>query len=326
MKIAITGGAGFIGTQLAGLLRAQGHELVLLDLRASEAFPDASKIVDITDAQALSDALEGADAIYHLAAEHRDDVSPIQKYYDVNVGGGENVIAAAKEHNINRIIFTSSVAVYPLVPEDAASGSAEKHSPAPFNDYGQSKLDSEATFNAWAAEDKSRSLSSIRLVATFGVGNRGNIFTLINQIASGKFIMIGNGQNRKSIAYVGNVAAFLAHCLSFGAGRHLYNYADKPDLNMRDFVVSVRSALGLSGVGLQMPYIIGLTGGFAFDILAKLTGRKFPISTIRVRKFCASTLVNADKVNEAGFEAPYSLPDGLEEMIAAEFPNKKKAA
>ena len=323
MKIAITGGAGFIGTELAKILKTDGHELVLIDVAPSKEFPDETRIADITDQEALQGALEGVEAIYHLAAEHRDDVLPLQKYYDVNVGGGKNVIAAAKAHDIERIIFTSTVAVYPLVPADAQNGSSEAHPPAPFNDYGHSKLQSEATFEAWANEDKAWSLTTLRLVATFGPGNRGNIFTLINQIASGKFVMIGNGRNRKSIAYVGNVAAFLAHCLGRGPGKHLYNYADKPDLAMRDFVGSVRGALGREGIGPAFPYALGLLGGYAFDVLAKITGRRFPISSIRVKKFCASTVVNAEKLGETGFEAPYSLEAGLEEMVAAEFPQEK---
>lgn len=321
--IAITGGAGFIGTRLASLLKDQGHDVVLIDINQSTRFPEESIIADVTDRDAMIAATKGADVIYHLAAEHRDDVSPIERYTTVNVGGGENVVAAAKENNIQKIIFTSSVAVYPLEPEDPAKGSNETHEPAPFNPYGQSKLESEKTFEAWAAEDNNRSLTMIRLVATFGIGNRGNIFTLINQIASGKFIMIGNGRNRKSIAYVGNVAAFLVHALSFGAGTHLYNYADKPDLTMRDFVANVRKALGRKGTGPALPYSAGLAGGATFDVLAKITGRKFPISTIRVRKFCANTIVNAEKLQGTGFQAPYSLEEGLQEMIENENFNHK---
>ena len=320
MKIAITGGAGFIGTELATLLKDRGHALVLIDLQPSEKFPGDTVIADVCDAEAMRKHLSGCDAVYHLAAEHRDDVSPIQKYYDVNVGGGENALNAAREHDIKQVIFTSSVAVYPLEPEDPDLGSNESHTPAPFNDYGQSKYDSEATFTDWAKEDKTRALTMVRLVATFGVGNRGNIFTLINQIASGKFIMIGDGSNRKSIAYVGNVAAFLANALEHPAGINLYNYADKPDLEMKDFVISVREALGKQGVGLRIPYLPGLFGGLVFDILAKITGRNFPISSIRVRKFCANTIVNADKMQQSGFTAPFSLKDGLKDMIAAEFP------
>ena len=175
MKVVITGGAGFIGTNLAKLLKEQGHEIVLIDLKPSETFPDESIIADILDADAILKATESADAIYHLAAEHRDDVSPTSRYFDVNVGGGKNVIAAAKAHKIKRIIFSSTVAVYPLTPEDPIGGSNESHNPEPFNPYGESKWESEDTFQEWAEQDKSRSLTILRLVATFGVGNRGNI-------------------------------------------------------------------------------------------------------------------------------------------------------
>jgi len=326
MKIAITGGAGFIGTQLAGLLTAEGHELALIDLKKSETFPNDSIIADVTNRDAMIDAMDGVDVIYHLAAEHRDDVSPVSRYTTVNVGGGENVIAAAKAHGIHKIIFTSSVAVYPLVPEDPKNGSNETHTPAPFNDYGTSKLESEKTFDAWVTEDEKNTLVTMRLVATFGPGNRGNIYTLMNQIASGKFMMIGDGSNRKSIAYVGNVSAFLHHALTLKNGSHLYNYADKPDLNMRDFVTSIREALGHKGAGPQMPYAVGLLGGSVFDVAAKITGRKFPISIIRIKKFCADTIVNADKIQDTKFKAPYSLHDGLSEMIKCEFQTTKKAA
>lgn len=322
MNIAITGGAGFIGTTLARILKKDGHALRLIDLKKSEEFPAESHVVDITDAAALKNALEGVDVLYHLAAEHRDDVSPVQKYYDVNVEGGRNVIAAARAHGIKRIVFTSSVAVYGL----NAGDSKETDTPAPFNDYGRSKLESEKTFAQWAHEDQGRSLATIRLVATFGPGNRGNIYTLMNQIASGKFIMIGRGENRKSIAYVGNVAAFLRQALTFGSGAHLYNYADKPDLTMRDMVRDIRQTLGLDGLGPQLPYAVGLLGGTAFDLAARVTGRNFPVSAIRVKKFCADTVVNADRIGGTEFSAPFSLSEGLREMMTAEFPAMPKVA
>lgn len=70
----------------------------------------------------------------------------------------------------------------------------------------------------------------------FGEQNRGNVYNLLRQIASGKFIMIGSGQNRKSMAYVENVAAFIEHALGFGPGVHIYNYIDKPDFDMNTLV------------------------------------------------------------------------------------------
>lgn len=314
MKIAITGGAGFIGTQLAVLLKNQKHELVLLDVQKSPAFRDDSRFIDVTNAQAVMDVLTGADVIYHLAAEHRDDVRPTQKYYEVNVGGAENVVAAARAHDIKTIIFTSSVAVYGL----NAGDSKESDRPKPFNDYGKSKLESEKIFEAWAAEDASRNLITVRLVATFGPGNRGNIYNLMHQMARGKFMMVGSGRNRKSIAYVANVAAFLTHCLKL-KGQHVYNYADKPDLEMNEMVKLVRQNLKLNEKVPRIPYIAGLLGGAAFDVAAKVTGKTFPVSAVRVQKFCADTVVNAEKMRETGFQPANSLAEGLKEMIKAEF-------
>ncbi len=318
MKIAVTGGAGFIGTVLMRLLLEQGHDCFWLDIRRSKTYPDLGEIVDVTDEEALTKALAGVDVVYHLAAEHRDDVSPIQKYYDVNVGGAKNLVKAAKANNVNTIIFTSTVAVYGL----DAGYSKEDSTPAPFNDYGKSKLESEEIFHDWVVEDSSRRrLITLRLVATFGPENRGNVYTLMDQIARGRFIMVGSGENCKSVAYVGNVGAFLVYCLDFENGESVYNYADKPDLSMKDMVKTIREAMGMRGLGLKIPYLVGFAGGAFFDLIAAISGKKFPISLIRVRKFCANTVVNADKMEQTGFKRPYSLQEGLEAMVRHDFPD-----
>jgi nucleoside-diphosphate-sugar epimerase len=308
MKIAITGGAGFIGGRLAESLANKGCEITILDTQATPA-------IDVTDRNAVIEALEGVEAIYHLAAEHRDDVRPVQKYYDVNVGGAENIVAAAEKNGINTILFTSTVAVYGL----NAGESSEDSTPEPFNDYGKSKLQSEKIFEEWAKAGKGRRLLNMRLVATFGPGNRGNIFTLMDQINRGRFVMIGTGKNRKSIAYVGNVVAFLEHALNLGPGIHVYNYADKPDLDMEELVGCIRKHMGMRDESINIPYFLGLAGGKIFDAASALTGRKFPVSSIRIRKFCADTVVNAGKLEDTGFMAPYRLEEGLKEMIASEF-------
>ena len=314
LTIAITGGAGFIGTALTRALITAGHVVRILDIKPSQAFPAHSRIVDVRDRAAMIGALEGVDVIYHLAAEHRDDVTPTSLYYDVNVGGAENVVAAAKVHGIGQIIFTSSVALYGL----GKGASREDDAPDPFNDYGASKWQSEQVFNAWAEQDAGRSLITARLVATFGPGNRGNIYNLMAQIAGGRFMMVGRGTNRKSIAYVENVVAFLQHCLSM-RGRHVYNYADSPDLTMQEMVTLVRSAMDLPPPRLRLPYALGLAGGYVFDTAAALTGKKFPVSAVRIRKFCADTMVNAEAARATGFTAPYTLEQGLRQMMDAEF-------
>lgn len=308
MKVAITGSAGFIGARLKAGLEAEGHEVVALDLTGKTP-------VDIEDRDALVSACAGCEAIYHLAAVHRDDIFPRTRYYDVNVQGTKNIIQAAEENNISKIIFTSSFAVYGLDAKTPDENSA----PAPFNDYGKSKLEAEDALKGWALEDPARSLTIVRPVVVFGEGNRGNVYTLIRQIAAGKFVMIGRGENRKSMAYVGNVAAFLKFCLKDKAGMRIYNYADKPDYSTNELTDVIYTALGKKKKSLSLPYSLGLLAGYAFDGLARITGKSFPVSAVRVQKFCADTTSAAEKCREAGFKPDFSLEDGIARMIAHDF-------
>lgn len=308
MKIAITGGAGFIGRRLVELLKKDGHECVIIDTAALTP-------VDIENPDAMIKACAGCDAIYHLAAAHRDDIFPRSRYYDVNVTGTENVILAAQKNGIEKIIFTSTFAVYGLdggTPDESSK-------PAPFNDYGRSKLDAEARLKDWAEDDPARSVTIVRPVVVFGEGNRGNVHTLIDQISRGRFVMVGSGKNKKSMAYVGNVAGFLHHCLTLDEGFRVYNYADKPDYSMQELTDILYTKLAKSKPVYHLPYLCGLGAGYAFDILARVSGRRFPISAVRVQKFCADTTCKAEKLKETGFSPKFSLEDGLTRMIVHDF-------
>ncbi len=217
---------------------------------------------------------------------------------------------------IEKIIFTSTVAVYGL----DAGVSTETDKPNPFNDYGKSKLQAEEVFRDWLNEDiEKRSLTTMRLVATFGAGNRGNVYNLISQVAKNRFVMIGNGVNHKSLAYVENVVGFLVHCMEFGVGENLYNYADKPDMNMKDMMGTIRAGFGKNSNGVTLPYAIGLAGGYIFDQIANITGKALPISSVRVKKFCANTVVDSSKRVETGYKASHDLADGLTDMIKVDF-------
>ena len=73
----------------------------------------------------------------------------------------------------------------------------------------------------------------------------------------------------------------------------------------------------------KIPYAIGMLGGIVFDMIAKFSGKKLPISSVRVRKFCATTQFDASKVQSL-FKAPYTLEEGLNKTLDHEFINSKK--
>ncbi|MBW2671295.1 MAG: NAD-dependent epimerase/dehydratase family protein, partial [Deltaproteobacteria bacterium] len=228
----------------------------------------------------------------------------------------ENMVYALKKNNVKQLFFTSTVAVYGL-----NSGTPNEDSPVkPFNDYGKSKYEAETIFSKWADFDNTNCLITVRPTVIFGEKNRGNVYNLLYQLSSGKFMMVGKGINRKSMGYVLNLTSFLATLLKSNPGKYVYNYADKPDLCMNELIKIFHNTLGEnSKINFQIPYVLGLMGGYVFDILAKITGKTYPISSIRIKKFCADTLVSAEKVKDTGFTAPYLLTDGLKRMISSEF-------
>ena len=312
MNILVIGGSGFIGTRLVSYLLENGNAVRIYDIKPSISHSKLVTIGDVRNKLALDAACHDIDIIYNLAAEHRDDVTPTSLYYDVNVEGARNIVRAGEANGIKKIVFTSTVAVYGL-----NNPNPDENSPTdPFNHYGKSKLQAERVFTGWAEAQDDRCLVTVRPVVVFGEGNRGNVYNLIKQIQSNKFMMVGCGENRKSMAYVGNVAEFLAKAVDFCSGKHLFNVATKPDLTVREIVEFIRSELGMSTKMPKLPYAVGLAGGITFDLLSKITRKKYPVSSIRIRKFCANTTVSTKALEKSGFQSPYSLQEGLKRMIA----------
>lgn len=313
----IIGGSGFIGTRLVHrLIGNQLREVKIIDKAPSKVFASLAKLCDVRSIEQLHASISEGSIIINLAAEHRDDVRPLSLYDEVNVAGAKNICTIAKKKNVQKIIFTSTVAVYGFAP----IGTDESGEIAPFNDYGRTKYEAEQVFKAWQAEAPlERVLVIIRPTVVFGEQNRGNVYNLLRQIASGRFIMIGCGKNRKSMAYVENVAAFIEYSMSFRPGIHIYNFIDKPDLTMNSLVANVNKLLGRSvEIKFRIPSFLGLLIGSCFDLVAKFTGKKFSISAIRVRKFCANSVYEST-IGSTGFTPPVPLMEAIEKTVRFEF-------
>ena len=304
----LLGGAGFVGSRLETEL---SNSIILDKKRQGNSF------VDITSPHTLVSKINSSDSIILLAAEHRDDVSPVSKYYDTNVKGTQNVLNEMDCVGCRHLIFTSSVAVYGLNKINPN----ENYPVDPFNHYGKSKWEAEKVIKAWYDKDpEGKSVTIIRPTVIFGEKNRGNVYNLLKQIASGKFLMIGKGQNRKSMAYVGNVVAFIKHRLELAEeGYHVFNYIDKPDLTMTSLLGVIENSLKKKIPSVRIPTWLGYLGGFGFDVLAFVTRKKLAISSVRVKKFVATTQFDASKVHSSGFKAPYTLEEGLDRTLNYEF-------
>jgi len=316
-SIAVIGGSGFIGTRLVALLLEAGHTVTIVDKQDSDKYPELRKAGDVRNIEDIVRACRGCDTIYNLAAEHKDDVRPVSLYDDVNVQGARNVCIAAEKLGINKIIFTSTVAIYGFSENELD----ENADIAYINDYGRTKYEAEQVFLRWVESNPVHQLRIVRPTAVFGEGNRGNVYNLISQLGKKHFVMVGEGSNRKSIAYVGNVAAFLKFLLTVdGEQTAIFNYADKPDLRMNELVPLVRDAFGYgASLPMKLPYWLIYPIATLLDGAAVVLNKSFPVSRVRIKKFCSNSQFSTERLIAAGFRPEYKLTDALRRTIQAEF-------
>jgi UDP-glucose 4-epimerase len=164
-KILVVGGAGYIGAHVAYLLQENGYGVRIYDdfsnglkSRIEGKIRDVI-IGDVLERQALKSACEGIDAVIHLAAKKAvgESVDNPLKYYENNVGGTLNLLAAMSLKGVKKIVFSSTAAVY--APSEKLSIS-EDDLTEPLSPYGQTKLLSEKLISAVA---RAEGLSSISL-------------------------------------------------------------------------------------------------------------------------------------------------------------------
>ncbi len=318
MKVLVTGGSGFIGSYFYERLVEDGHEIVFIDL--VEPGYDAPKAEyhrgDIRDIDALTRAMEGCDAVVHLAAAHHDFGIEHDTYFSVNEYGSEVMCEAMDACGVRDLVFYSTVAVYGDAPEPHHEDSPT----APNSPYGASKLKGEQVFDAWTKKGDDRRALIIRPTVTFGVRNFANMYSLIRQVRSGKYMHFGPGRNIKSLSYVENIVDATMY-LWFGEGRigpgsDVYNFIDKPDLTSRQIADIVYDALGKKPFPITPPVWFGLLCALPFDVVIALTGKNLPISGARVKKLSVvQTKFEADKILATGYTPKVPLEEGIRKMV-----------
>jgi nucleoside-diphosphate-sugar epimerase len=220
MLWALSGGAGFLGLHLARRLLADGHDVRTLDvvpLDDAELERSVHEVRgDVRDHGAVAELVAGADVVVHAAA-----ALPIQASRDsirsVNVTGTENVLLAARDAGVRRVVFVSSTAVY---------GVPEKH-PIEEDDplvgvgwYGESKIDAEALCRVAAVET-----TIVRPKTFIGPERLGVFEILFDWIREGRRIYIlGKGHNRYQLLAVEDLVDAIVRAATVPeAARHTFN-------------------------------------------------------------------------------------------------------
>ncbi|HRZ40162.1 MAG TPA: NAD(P)-dependent oxidoreductase [Candidatus Omnitrophota bacterium] len=314
MKILVIGSEGFIGRYMVRDLKAAGHEVAGFDLvpedagRSGYVFHQGS----ILSREELMKAARGAEMVVNLAAKHHDFGVSREEFFLINETGTQVMLDVMAELGIKRLVFYSSVAVYGDVTEFSHEGMGEH----PVNDYGRSKLAGEALIKQWAVKDASREVLIMRPVVVFGPHNFANMFRLIDSIYHRRFLLVGKGDNIKSVCYVENlVAATLFMMQKLRPGIEVVNYSDEPHKTSREIANIIRSELGKKPLKAHLP--LGLITALAspIDLVAKAAKVNFPITASRIKKFASPTTHGSQKVRALGFKQKFSIEGGLRAMV-----------
>ena len=215
MHFAVTGGAGFVGSNLVKLLVEEGHKVTVIDnLHKGKKENLASIInkiefqkIDVRDYESLRKILKNVDGVFHQAALTvvQDSFLRPEEYFDVNVHGTENIFKLANENKF-KVVYASSSSVYGHKLETPITEDAERN---PINPYGKTKLEDENLVEKYSKLNTE--IIGLRYFNIFGKGQTieyaGVITKFLDRINEGKSpIIFGNGSQIRDFIHVSDVA------------------------------------------------------------------------------------------------------------------------
>jgi len=299
-RFVVTGGAGFIGSHLVKKLLMLGHDVVVYDdlsMGKRERVPDDATFVcaDICDIEELSDAIRGADGIFHLAAKVSVR-SSVERFVDdaqVNIFGTLNLLRAVKEvGGVVRIVFASSMAVYADCAE--ALPISENSVLDPISPYGLSKLTSEK-YLMMMAPFLNAKVRIVRYFNTYGSGQSltpyvGVITIFIKKILSGESPTIfGSGNQRRDFISVHDVVDATIRAMLWEGGSAVFNVGTGKGLSIRELAEML---IGTLSPGLRPVFAEAQAGEIENSIA----------DTTRAKSFL-------------GFQAGRKLQDSIAEIV-----------
>ena len=311
MRVAVTGGAGYIGSVVAEVLLREGHAVLVLDNLVKghrTAVPADAEFVDVSIDNRPSVAASlrhfGCDAVIHMAAYSLVGESVVDpgKYFANNVGAGLLLLEAMREARVTRLVFSSTAAVY---GEPAKQPIEESDPTEPTNPYGETKLAFERALR-WYASAYGLSSTSLRYFNAAGAtAERGerhdpetHLIPIVLEVAAGR----------------------RPHVSVFGA-----DYPTPDGTCIRDYIhvddlarAHVLALGGMGAPGMSRSYNLGCGGhGYSVrevvDTAIRVTGRTVPIDIAPRRPGDPAMLVASSNriAQDLGWQPRYSQLDAI---------------
>lgn len=271
MRIFVTGGAGFIGSNLLLKLKDLGHETALFDdfndfydpaVKQANATRTGAEVFrgDIRDAAALRQALDTfkPDAVVHLAARAgvRPSIQEPQLYVETNINGTVNLLEAMRGEGIKRLVFGSSSSVYgcntkvPFAEEDPLEGC--------ISPYAATKISGEQLCASYAAT-LGLQIVALRFFTVYGPGQRPDlaIHRFTKMILAGEEIpQFGDGSTERDYTHVDDIVQGIIRALTYTQEKtyDVFNLGESRTVSLRELIQLIEKACGKPAKIKQLPH------------------------------------------------------------------------
>lgn len=311
MKIIVTGGSGFIGTNLINqLLQKSDNQVLNIDNKPAktEEIQKITAICDICDKDALlSIVLDfNPDYIIHLAA--RTDLNgETLSEYDANISGVENILSAASMlPSLKKILITSSMLVC-----GPGFNPKNQFDYAPTTLYGQSKVQTEK--KVWSNKPKC-DWAILRPTSIWGPWFGEPYKNFFDMVLAHRYFHIGRKSCTKTYGYIGNAVYQIMQIMQNPTeeeSNKVFYIGDSPT-NIEEWANEIASEAGIKIP--RCPYVLIKLAAKVGDMLKKI-GIPFPMTTFRLRNMTTDNIVDLTPTDKIAPDVPYTRIEGIRKTL-----------
>jgi nucleoside-diphosphate-sugar epimerase len=320
MKVLVTGGSGFAGSHLVRRLLLRGHQVTSMDVASGLADRELRdlgaqlEIGSVTDAAAVDRLTAGKDLVFHLASPFGDILQPDQAYWDIEVNGTRNVLAAADRHGVRRVVHCSTQGVHGIIKHPPG----DEDSPiAPRDFYCFSKAEGEKVAREYMV--RGHDVVIVRPTSVYGPGDTRGWLKLFRMVAKGWFLMVGSGRTLNHPVYVENLIDLLElAALAPHAKGRIYMAGDDEAVTLNELVRAVGDAVGTRVRLLRFPsYNLTWYASAAIERAFRTLGVAPPVFRRRLSWFITNRQFRIDRAREElGYRPRVALKEGLARTAA----------
>ena len=314
MKAFITGASGFIGTHLARQLLQQNWQVSILrhkrDLEGFEGYQVFHG--DVRDFHSLKDMFKGTDVLFHLAAALGASRINKKEFFAINVQGTENVLKAAADAGVERMIHFSSPGVFGSVKENKAVG--EDHQAHPIDIYDKTKLEGERAALRFAR--KGMDVVVIRPGWAYGPGDN-RTFKLIKAVAKKRFILVTKGNTQLTPVYIHDLIKGIMLCAEKSKGGEIFHLAGPEVLSVKDVASIIGEAVEVRIPRFSLPLFPAKVVAWSMEKAFAFFKREAPLSMGKLGFFIHPKPLSIQKAKkELGYSPETNFRKGMQTTIS----------